>query len=129
VVLVDAHDRERPRVRVSPHLGDPRWPVTVVCVSGEHDFSVRKDLERALEPLHGHVLVDLSSCTFIDSSIVAMILTKHAALERDGERLELFVPNGREQVVRKLDRLGARRLLRVVDTLPILPDAQLTARR
>lgn len=126
---MNAHDRERSCVRVSSRLGDPRSPVTVVFVCGEHDFSVRADLERALEPLHGHVLVDLSPCTFVDASIVAALLTKHAALERRGERLEVLVANAREQIVRKLDRLGARHLLRVVDTSPISQGGQLTTRR
>jgi hypothetical protein len=90
-----------PLVRTERGLGLPRRPVTALFLHGEHDL-----------------LVDLSWCTFIDSSIIAMLLTKHAELEDDGYRLELIVPPTHVQLSRTFDRLGARRLVAVHDAPP-----------
>ncbi len=46
----------------------------------------------ALDPIDTDVLVDLSWCTFVDSSVIALILGKHAALESAGHTLEIILP-------------------------------------
>ena len=55
------------RVDVSHHARG----IAVVKMRGEHDLSTHPMLSRALEraAAHSNVVVDLSDCTFIDSTI------------------------------------------------------------
>jgi anti-anti-sigma regulatory factor len=107
-----------PLARVETGLGRPRRPVTAVFLHGEHDFGSRELAGDALASIHTDVLIDLSWCTFVDSSIIAMILGKHAALEQEGHQLEVILPPTHTQLSRTFDRLGARSLLPVRDAPP-----------
>ena len=106
-------------MRVEEGLGRPRRPVTAVFLHGEHDFGSRALAGDALEAIHSDVLIDLSWCTFVDSSLIAMMLAKHAALEREGYGLEVILPPTHTHLSRTFDRLGARRLLPVRDAPPV----------
>ena len=120
------HDGERaigdlsrtPFVRVEPGLGRPRRPVTAVFLHGEHDFGSRDLVDEALASIHSDALIDLSWCTFVDSSIIAMILAKHAALDREGRQLVVILPPTHTHLSRTFDRLGARLLVPVLDAPP-----------
>jgi anti-anti-sigma regulatory factor len=103
----------RPRVRREDGLGRPERPVTAVFLHGEHDFACRALLDEALAPLGNDTLVDLSWCTYADSAIIALIIAKHAALERAGLHLEVILPPTHTHLSRTFDRLGARKLLPV----------------
>ena len=107
-----------PFVRVETGLGQPRRPVTAVFLHGEHDFGSRAIAGDALELIHSDLLVDLSWCTFVDSSLIAMMLAKHAALEREGHELVVILPPTHTHLSRTFDRLGARQLLPVRDAPP-----------
>jgi anti-anti-sigma regulatory factor len=107
-----------PRVRVRYGLGDPRRPITVIHVLGEHDFASRSLLAGALEPLEGHVVVDLAACTFIETSLIGTIIGKAVALAKAGQQLEVVVPPTGGFVSRTVERLGVRTLLPVLDALP-----------
>jgi anti-anti-sigma regulatory factor len=104
-------------VRVVDGLGRAHGS-TVVFLYGEHDYAVRGAVESALDPLSGHVVVDLSWCAFLDSSIIAMILAKHAALARDGSELEIVLPPRHDHLAATFDQLGVRSLLHVRDAPP-----------
>jgi anti-anti-sigma regulatory factor len=108
------------RVRVVDGLGS-RDPIAVVVLYGEHDYASREVLEDALEPIASNVLVDLSWCAFLDSSIVAVILAKHAELEAQGRWLELVVPSRHTDLARAIDRLGVSQLLAVREPAPPVP--------
>jgi anti-anti-sigma regulatory factor len=107
-----------PFVRVERGLGRPRRPVTALFLHGEHDFGSRELTGDALDALHSDVLIDLSWCTFVDSSIIAMILARHATLAREGYQLEVILPPTHTRLSRVFDRLGARQLLPVRDAPP-----------
>jgi anti-anti-sigma regulatory factor len=107
-----------PFVRVEPGLGRPRRPVTAVFLHGEHDFGSRALVDEALADIHSDALIDLSWCTFVDSSIIAMILAKHAELEREGRLLGVILPPAHTHLSRTFDRLGARLLVPVLDAPP-----------
>ncbi len=107
----------RPTVRVVAGLGQVT-DTTVVFVHGEHDFGSRGIIEEALMPLRGLVLVDLSRCGFIDSSVIAVLLAKSTAIEREGGRLELIVPPRQAYLTSAVARLGVRGLLAVHDEPP-----------
>jgi anti-anti-sigma factor len=82
-------------------------------LSGEHDLATRRDIQDALEPIDGDVLVDLSACEFIDSSVIVMLLAAHYAARREGRRLELLLPAENRKITRTLELSGARQLLTV----------------
>jgi anti-anti-sigma factor len=101
----DPADPRAPRVRVVSGLG-ARQASTVVLLYGEHDFGSRGLVQEALFPLDGHVLVDLSRCSFVDSAVIAILLAKSRQLESVGGRLELIAPASQGHVLHVLERLG-----------------------
>jgi anti-anti-sigma regulatory factor len=105
------------KIRVRHGLGDARRPITVIEAIGAHDYGSRAMLVRALESVDGHVIVDLSSCTFIDTTVIGAIIGKALALDRVGHRLELVMPPT-APFARMVDRLQIGMLLPVLDELP-----------
>ncbi len=86
---------------------EPRPGVREIKVEGELDLSnveqLREALNRAADvPL---VLIDLSECDFIDSTVVAVVLRAEAAMKEEGRRLGLCGPFSR-QVYRALEIMG-----------------------
>lgn len=81
--------------------------VLVVAVAGELDMSTAAELERTLEGAiadpTGPLLIDLSSCEFIDSTGIALIVKAWQALESDGRFALCGIGN---QVERVLDITG-----------------------
>jgi anti-anti-sigma regulatory factor len=77
-----------PRVQTTTGLGYRR-DIAIVFLYGEHDYGSRAMLETELAPLGGTVVVDLSWCAFLDSSIISIILAKHTQLQREGGHLGL----------------------------------------
>lgn len=58
--------------------------IAVIAALGEIDMSNSGDLERMLDSIDGdNITVDLTHCTFIDSSCLA-VLIRHATRVRDG---------------------------------------------
>jgi anti-anti-sigma factor len=85
--------------------------VSVATLRGEHDLGSKAEvaggLARACD--HAYVIVDMSECSFIDSTIISVLLSAHRKqLERDG-RLELVIPSEAEAIRRiaSLASLGA----------------------
>jgi anti-anti-sigma regulatory factor len=109
-----------PQVRVVAEMG-ARSPITVVVVYGEHDHGSRGLLRDALADLDSNVIVDLSWCAFMDSSIVAVILAKHAELVRAQRWLELIVPPRNRELARTVERLGVGHLMPVRVSAPPVP--------
>jgi anti-anti-sigma factor len=65
---------------------------------GEHALSTRSNIERALRSLEGNVLVDLSDCDFIDSSVMNTLVFDAQRRELDEHLLELVVSEGNHRV-------------------------------
>jgi anti-sigma B factor antagonist len=66
----------------------------IVELSGEHDMSTMPSIEPAMAAAcrdANLVVVDLSRATFIDSSVLSMLLRAH---KRIGERLRVVVATG-----------------------------------
>jgi anti-anti-sigma factor len=109
----------QPSIEVEP-LADE---VAVVTLRGEHDLSTTLQLSAALEAAcaRPRVLVDLSQCAFIDSTVLALLLSAHSELvERDG-RLELFLPSDPASNVHRLLKLS------MIDTLLHLHESRSAA--
>jgi len=80
----------------------PAPGLALVSVIGEHDLSTTPELTRALDEAaaHSNVLVDLSDCSFIDSSVIQALVKTALALEARGEQLALVIPPGQRMVAR-----------------------------
>lgn len=90
-------------IEVEVHSADA-WIVTLY---GEHDLGSTAEIKRALEVTHGHsrVLVDLSHCSFIDSSVISALLRASNALHAQGGQLALVIPGDGHQAIRRLFEL------------------------
>lgn len=76
--------------------------VAVVTMRGEHDISTQPVLGRALElaAAHSNVVVDLSECSFIDSSVIKEFIKASDTVRAGGEQVILVIPREQAQVAR-----------------------------
>ena len=76
-------------------LERPAPGAAIVTLRGEHDLSTRAEISDALARVgnEAHVLVDLSECSFIDSSVIGVLVVAFQALDEQGRRLELAIPS------------------------------------
>jgi anti-anti-sigma factor len=72
----------------------PLPAVAVVKVRGEHDVSTKPQLEAALDAASAqpHILIDLSECSFMDSSVVTAVMQASERLAEKRVRLGLLIP-------------------------------------
>lgn len=75
-------------------IGNHLPGLAVVSMRGEHDLSTTPELTQALEQAAAcpNVLVDLSECTFMDSSVVNTLVAAHQDLAMRSVRLEIVIP-------------------------------------
>ena len=73
-----------------------------VKLFGEHDLSTEAVLRPALDDAteHSNVLVDLSECTFMDSTVIAWLIRAAQSVEARGEQLALAIPPAQAAVAR-----------------------------
>jgi anti-anti-sigma factor len=92
--------------------------IAVVKLRGEHDLSGKQPLTEALAGASDQlsVLVDLSECTFIDSSVIAVLFAAHERLAQRGGRIELVIPPEASTVHRVATLTGLFELLPVHET-------------
>jgi anti-anti-sigma factor len=90
MALQHAQPIAAPAVEVD--LGVPG--VAFVSLHGEHDLSTTAPVSEALANAGARrdVFVDLSRCTFMDSSVIATFFRARAELELRDRRLELVIP-------------------------------------
>jgi anti-sigma B factor antagonist len=85
--------------------------LTVVTISGEHDLSTAPNLRRRLDTLLDEettTVVDLSSATFIDSSILGVILDGRRRAAEAGVGFAVLSSDGADAVERVLEVTGLR---------------------
>ena len=85
--------------------------LSVVTISGEHDLSTAPNLRRRLDELleeRSPVVVDLSPATFIDSSILGVILDGRRRAEEAQLGFAVVHTNGADAVSRVLEVTGLR---------------------
>jgi anti-anti-sigma factor len=70
-----------------------------------------------LAPLRGDVLLNLSQCEFIDSTVIGLVIGKARALLREGCYLELLVAPS-SQVERAIEKLGIDDLVTLHEQMP-----------
>jgi anti-sigma B factor antagonist len=85
--------------------------VSLLTISGEHDLSTAPILRRRLEGLLDEgtaVVVDLSPATFVDSSILGVILDGRRRAATAGIGFAIVHANGTDAVDRVLEVTGLR---------------------
>jgi anti-sigma B factor antagonist len=112
----------------SPHSGQPQpgtvevGPhapgIAVVTMLGEHDISTEPQLAQAIAEASAHsdVVVDLSGCTFIDSTVIASLINGAAAVHARGERFALVIPPEQRHVTRIARMIRLSEFLAVHDS-------------
>jgi anti-anti-sigma factor len=60
----------------------------------------------ALDSVCGDLVVDLSECSFCDSSVIQVLFEAGGSRRRDGRRLELLVPDSSTVVARVFEITG-----------------------
>jgi anti-anti-sigma factor len=106
--------RDQPDIEIEPSAL-PAFEAIVV-LRAEHDLQTVPRIEATLAQLSGSVLVDLSACEFMDSTVIAALLRGSQARLSDGARLALVVPPANENVSRVVDIVGLRAALDVYDS-------------
>jgi anti-sigma B factor antagonist len=90
--------------------------LTVLAIAGEHDLSTAPVLRQRLDGLIADgvpIVVDLSPATFVDSSILGVILDARRRAEAEGLGFAVSHANGADPVGRVLDITGLRTKLPV----------------
>jgi anti-anti-sigma factor len=84
-----------------------------VALSGEHDAAASEAVTLALAAARGYhgVLVDLTHCTFIDSTLITALLVGARRARERGGALELVLPEGGGAVRRTLEVANVQMLL------------------
>ena len=98
----DATDRSDHAGDLLDGSGPPPGPVTIEVISasaaivtlgGDHDVASRDSIAEAFSVASTgrDLLVDLTDCTFIDSTIIKLLLQTMRALEENDARLEIVI--------------------------------------
>ena len=90
--------------------------IAVLAISGEHDLNTAPDLRRRLDELIDGgkaVVVDLSPASFVDSSILGVILDSRKRATDAGVGFAVAHANGSDAVTRVLQITGLRKELPV----------------
>ena len=90
----------------------------IVSLHGEHDLATSTALAETLRPLLGNVLVDLSDCAFVDSTVIGSLIAAARELEREGHTLSLVVPPENASVARTLEIVRIGELIRIHPRVP-----------
>lgn len=91
-------------------VGELEHGVRTISVRGELDLSTAPELEgpleQALDSGEGSVLIDLSSCEFIDSTGIALIVRAWQRLDSGEDGRGLVICSHNDQVRRVLEITG-----------------------
>jgi anti-anti-sigma factor len=103
-MLVEPTPTESAAARPRIELREISGRTTIVALIGEHDLFTKRQLEQKLElaRLAALVIVDLTRCTFLDSTIIECLLEA-----RHRSRVELALPARGSTADRALRIAGA----------------------
>ena len=103
---------------------EPRF-VAVVYLRGEHDLATTPAVADAIASISGSVLVDLSDCDFIDSTVIGTLFDHARSIKANGHVLEIVVPSG-GNVARTLELVQMHELLPIHSARPTPRPARTT---
>jgi anti-anti-sigma factor len=104
------------RVELVWHNGS----LAVVSLVGEHDLVRHQPLKEALRAAAArrqHVLVDLSECVFLDSTVISSLLHTHGLLTSRNGSFALIVPPESTHTARVVNALRLDQALRIHPSL------------
>ena len=80
----------------------------VVALKGDHDLSTKRRLLQALAGVgpKAHVIIDLTRCTFVDSTIISAILGVSQIAHPSKQTVSLVLPDDTSYVYRALAVIG-----------------------
>jgi anti-anti-sigma factor len=106
------------RVPGTVTLERPAAAVAIITLVGEHDLSTRADIRETLARVgdEANVLVDLSDCSFIDSTVIGALVVAFQTLAERGLRLELAIPPEAAAVHRVAKVAGLTTFLAIHET-------------
>jgi anti-anti-sigma factor len=92
--------------------------IAIATLGGEHDLNSKAEVGDVLVRASAQpfVLVDLSECTFIDSTVLALLVITRQRLWERGGRLELVVPHETSAVQRVMQIAGLTAYLTIHET-------------
>jgi anti-sigma B factor antagonist len=90
----------------------------VVTLRGEHDLNTRGAFSDALESAGGEadVLVDLSACSFIDSTMIGALVLAFQTRSERGHRIELTIPAAAHAIQRVAKVAGLTTFMTIHET-------------
>ena len=94
--------------------------VAIVTLEGEHELYTATKLQRRLHALVGEgvgIVVDLSRATFLDSSIVSVLLQTRDEARKAGAPFSIVIDDTTGESVRRMfDVTGLNSILPIVDS-------------
>jgi anti-anti-sigma factor len=93
--------------------------VIVVALRGDHDLSTKRHVAGALAGVRqgSPVVVDLTFCTFVDSTVIGVFLDAGPTGSQPARALSIVLPNDTSYVYRALAVVGVRDLIPLHDSL------------
>ena len=115
----DAHDDTAQAAPVAVEITAPSPEVAVVTLRGEHDLHSWSEVTLALANASQRpsVLVDLTECTFLDSSMLTVLLVAAKQLRLRAGTLAVVIPPG-AHVLRIFEVMNVDTLLAVHESMP-----------
>jgi anti-anti-sigma factor len=104
----------------------PSSTLAIVSLVGEHDLADYEPLQQTLAlatSRRRHVIVDLSACEFIDSTVISLLLHAQGEVVSDRGRFAVVIPPGPGAVRRVAELMQLESLFPVYASLE---NAQLT---
>jgi anti-anti-sigma factor len=91
--------------------------VAVVTMRGEHDISTQPVLAQAfaLAVAHSNVVIDLTECSFIDSTVIQEFLRASKRVAQ-GEKVVLVIPREQKAVTRIAGMTGLAQIFELHET-------------
>jgi anti-anti-sigma factor len=97
-------------------LETPSAAVAVVSLIGEHDLAEYEPLKEALDlaaSRRRHVIIDLSNCAFVCSTVISLLLHAQGEVVSDGGRFGVVIPPASGAVSRVAELMGLESLFPV----------------
>ena len=105
------------RVKVGQITMDRDKDVAVVALAGEHDLSTAPELRSQLHAAlaEGGLVIDLSACTFLDSSILGVLLGSLRRAREEERGFALVLGKGEPAVRRIFEVTGLTSVFPICD--------------
>jgi anti-anti-sigma regulatory factor len=116
--LSSARGGERGRGRIAVEYEPAQDFAAIVTLSGAHDEATVDALKDAMSSIDGDLLVDLTPCTFIESTVIGALVAKTIELRRDGHNLELVAAPGNTEIGQTLERIHIHDVVAVRSSVP-----------